>query len=226
MKLLIKISELDNYKSRDKIPLECYVCKKIFYKPKNEILDYLKNPKTFRKLKFCSHFCKGELQYSQVSSICMQCKKSIEIVLSEFKKSKNHFCSQTCAAIYNNAHKTKGTRISKLEKWLQIRLPIIYPNLDIHFNRKDAINSELDIYIPSLKLAFELNGIFHYEPIYGKDKLDKTQLNDQNKFELCIKNNINLCLIDVSSQKYFKEKTSQKYLNIILDIINGVLREN
>ena len=35
---------------------------------------------------------------------------------------------------------------SKLEKWLEEQLIKMYPNLEIHFNRKDAINSELDIY--------------------------------------------------------------------------------
>jgi len=50
---------------------------------------------------------------------------------------------------------------------------MLYPDLVIHFNKKDAINSELDIYIPSLKLAFELNGIFHYEPIFGKENFLK-----------------------------------------------------
>lgn len=86
--------------------------------------------------------------------------------------------------------------------------------------RKDTINGELDIYIPSLKLAFELNGIFHYEPIYNQLQLEKTQNNDQRKFQACLEKGIELCIIDVSKQKYFKESTSQQYLKIITDIIN------
>lgn len=82
----------------------------------------------------------------------------------------------------------------------------------------------LDIYIPSLKLAFELNGIFHYKPIFGNDKLTKTQNNDNKKLQACLEQNIELCVIDVSSQKYFKQNTSQKYLDIIIDIIKQKIR--
>lgn len=99
----------------------------------------------------------------------------------------------------------------------------LYPNLLIYFNKKDAINSELDIYIPSLKLAFELNGIFHYEPIYGFNKLNQIQNNDSRKFQACLEQKIELCLIDSSKQKYFTEKSSQQYLDIITTIINSKL---
>ena len=79
----------------------------------------------------------------------------------------------SCAATYNNKNKTHGTRRSKLECFIEKKLSELYPDLTIHYNQKDTINSELDIYIPSFKLAFELNGIFHYEPIYGEEKLNQ-----------------------------------------------------
>jgi len=141
-------------------------------------------------------------------------------LLSQIKKSKLNFCCQSCAATYNNTHKTKGTRISKLEVWLSKQLQQLYPNLEFQFNQKEAINSELDIYIPSLRLAFELNGIFHYEPIYGSEKLSSTQNNDNRKYQACIEQGIELCIIDTSHQTYFKEQTSLKFLNIIQNIIN------
>jgi hypothetical protein len=87
----------------------------------------------------------------------------------------------------------------------------LYPNLEIKYNSKEEIHSELDIYIPKYKLAFELNGIFHYEPIFGGQKLEQTQNNDKNKFQLCQENKISLCVIDTSSLKYFKEQNAEKY---------------
>ena len=152
---------------------------------------------------------------------CDYCGKSIEKLPSEIKHSKNHFCGQSCSAIFNNTNKSFGIRRSKLEIYLEECLRSLYPKLEIHFNRKDTINSELDIYVPSLKLAFELNGIFHYEPIFGEEKLKNIKNNDNRKFQACLEKQIELCIIDVSRQKYFKKKQSEEYLNIIISLINA-----
>ena len=72
-----------------------------------------------------------------------------------------------------------------------------------------------------MNLAFELNGIYHYEPIHGNDKLLKIQNNDNRKFQACLEQGIELCIIDSSQQKYFKKQSSEKYLNIISTIINN-----
>ena len=102
------------------------------------------------------------------------------------------------------------------------RLELIgkYPNLHIDYNKTNAINAELDIYIPSLNLAFELNGIFHYEPIFGDKKLQQTKTNDQRKFQACLEKGIELCIIDTHNAKYFKKERDQKFLDIITNIID------
>jgi len=166
---------------------------------------------------------------------CKLCNKAINYEKGSLKKRdrnrknkkyNNVFCSSSCAASFNNKNKTKGSRRSKLEKWLEEELSILYANLEIHYNRKDAINSELDIYIPSLKLAFELNGIFHYEPIYGKEKLKQIINNDSRKFQACLERGIELCIIDASKLVYFKQNNVIPYLRIIRDIINKKLSRN
>jgi len=96
----------------------------------------------------------------------------------------HHFCSSSCTAQYNaEGIKLGAAERSKLEKWIEPQLQDFYPELEFHFNRNDTINSELDIYIPSLKLAFELNGVFHYEPIFGAELLNKISNNDKRKFQ-------------------------------------------
>lgn len=168
---------------------------------------------------FCSQKCLGKyrltINYKDIN--CTHCNIQLRKRISTITN--NNFCSQSCAGTYTNLHKTAGTKVSKLEKWMQSQLIKKYPNLDFIFNGKDIINSELDIYIPSLKLAFELNGIFHYEPIYGERKLNQIKNNDNRKFQACAENGISLCIIDTSGQKYFKIDSSMKYLKIIVDII-------
>lgn len=170
----------------------------------------------------CSKECRFNLRtYAPKQEVeCMQCGEKFFKTNTQIKKSPNHFCCQSCAATYNNTHKTKGNRRSKLEVWLEEQLTIHHPNLEILYSDKTIINSELDIYIPSLKLAFELNGIFHYEAIFGEDKLNQIQNNDGRKFQACLEHDIELCIIDVSGQKYFKESTSKKYLDIINQVIS------
>lgn len=175
-------------------------------------------------LRFCSKSCHYKYKKNPIKVKCTNCNKEFEKTKAEIGI--NNFCCRSCSAIYRNAHKTSGFRRSKLEVWLESQLKTIYPNLNILFNNRTTINSELDIYIPSLKLAFELNGIFHYEPIYGQNKLDQTQNNDNRKFQACAENNISLCIIDTSKQKYFKESTSKQFLDIIISIINQAETED
>ncbi len=211
--------EFINAKSTDRLSHKCCNCGKIFTKRKKDIKECLINRKK-QSGKYCSAKCASTNKIVPKELVnCKNCDVSFEKHVHNIKRTVNHFCSSSCAAKYNNTHKTKGTRVSKLEKWLSEQLSILYPNIEILYNRKEAINSELDIYIPSLKLAFELNGIFHYEPIYGFNTLNKIKNNDNRKFQACLENNIELVIIDTSSQKYFKENTSLKYLEIITSII-------
>ena len=177
---------------------------------------------------FCSRTCFNQFRTKTRTKQfpCSQCNKIVTRSISQIKYSKsgNNFCSKSCAGTYNSLHKTKGCRRSKLEIWLESKLLSMFPSLDILYNNKEAISSELDIFIPSLSLAFELNGIFHYEPIFGDTKLKKICNNDKRKIIACYEKNIELCVIDVSSLKYFKENNAQQYLNIITNIINQRLR--
>ncbi len=172
---------------------------------------------------FCCYDCFKQYEMKKAKSSIVQCRncgKGFRKLLSEQLRSQNHFCSKSCSTTYNNTHKKLGTKVSKLEMFLQEELQEIY-NYNFHFNRKDTINSELDIYIPELNLAFELNGIFHYEPIHGIEKLNQIQNNDDRKFQACIENNIELCIIDTSWIKYNKVENFNKVLDIIKQIISN-----
>lgn len=203
------------------IQLQCDFCSKTFNRRPSDIAQHKKRG---RIGKFCSYQCSlkdRKNKSKNIECVCKNCQIKFKKHLSAIIRTKNNnFCSKSCAVTYNNTHKTTGYRRSKLEIYIEQQLTQLYPDLNILFNNKTTINSELDIYIPSLNLAFELNGIFHYEPIYGEEKLSQIQNNDQRKFQACLEKQIELCIIDISKQKYFKEKTSKKYLDIICNIIN------
>lgn len=209
--------EFDSAKNTTIIKLKCSFCESIYYKSKKKII----NNYTMRNRlpKFCSNICSGKNRTETKTQLveCTNCANKFTRGNSIIKS--NNFCSKSCSATFNNKNKTHGTRRSKLEVYLENRLQELYPDIDFIFNSKEAINSELDIYIPSLKLAFELNGIFHYEPIFGNNKLNQIQNNDSNKFQKCQEKGISLCIIDTSSQKRFTEQSSQKFLDIIIKIM-------
>lgn len=187
--------------------LKCESCGK-------ESLVKLSDPR-----RFCSNSCSNSVRKQQVVSTCKNCGS-----LFTRQKSKSHkFCSRKCNCKYHNNHKDWASNRSKLELWIESELLSEYPDLEIHFNRRDTINGELDIYIPSLKLAFELNGIFHYEPIFGENTLSRTMNNDNRKFQACLERGIELCVIDTHHAKYHKKERDKKFFNIIEMIIKKKL---
>lgn len=237
------IKKVDEYEKTFSIPLInimetyiCRICNKQFDNEKSlsshvhHHKDGYFNPGVER-LK--NHSKTLQEEYEKNPLKCTQCnsqisyKKAIEkrsTIKRPNSKSTNVFCNRSCAATYNNTHKTHGCSRSKLEFYLEENLIKTYPMLEFHFNKVDTINSELDIYIPILKLAVELNGIYHYEPIYGIDKLKKIQNNDNRKFQACLEKGIELCIIDSSKLSYFKESNAKPYLEIVKTIIEQKIK--
>lgn len=220
--ILLHPELLHPFKYTDKVQLICEFCLSTFTRVRGNLHRDIKHG---TKNVYCSKKCMGlkdrELGNTQVS--CKNCNKIFLKHNNQIKRSLNHFCSSSCSGTFTNANKIKGTRVSKLEIFICEKLTTLFPLLEIHYNRKDTINSELDIYIPSFKLAIELNGIFHYEPIYGADQLSKIQNNDNRKIQACIERGIEFCIIDVSKIKYFKESTSLPILEIIENLIKNKL---
>lgn len=213
----------DTLKGSDLVLLTCSICSTEYQKTKKNVLQH--NKRQANANLFCSSKCLGVFKTTKntVNTMCITCKEKITKKKNQFEKSSNHFCSRSCSTIFNNKNKSYGTRRSKLEEYLEKCLKETFPNLMIVYSGKEVIGSELDIYVPSLKLAFEIQGIFHYEPIFGQEKLDQIQKNDKDKIDKCSKLNIELIHINCSKQKQFSEKSSQEYLTIIVNKIKSLL---
>jgi len=151
---------------------------------------------------------------------CSECGKEFSKQPSQMRSSKNNnFCTRHCAVSFNNKHREVSQKRSKIEKWLESRIKNDFPGLVVEYNKNTTIGSELDIYIPSIKLAFEINGPQHYRPIFGEEIFQNTVRNDLLKKEACLKNKITLIEIDVSDLKSMK---SFKLIETVELVLNGI----
>ena len=219
--------EFNNAKSRDKLPIQCLSCGKTFYVVKSYIQAQLKRRPTVNR--YCSLTCYGAPHKLPPYELkCTNCGTPISIEQRLFKKSKtgNFFCSKSCSLYYNNTNKTTGYNRSKLELFLEEELSKMFPELDIIYNdRKVCGGLELDIYIPSLNIAFELNGPVHYQPVFGKTegkkikKFETVKNHDLQKQIICQEKGIGLYIVDVSKHRYKTKEGNAYYLELVKDCI-------
>lgn len=208
--------------------LSCQVCQKEIIKKRR----YIQKNRKRSNYVTCSGSCARLLSPTGRNFVireCASCSKQVRRSLTALNKSKskNVFCGSSCSSHFNNLRRPVGLRRSALEIWLEKKLSERYPDLIIHYNRKDAIGSELDIYIPKFKTAFELNGFFHYFRIkknnYGSIILKRTKANDALKVRACHKARIKLNVINTSRMKHFTFSKSTKILLKITRIIDRLI---
>ena len=210
------------------IKLVCGYCGKSFYRKKAEHVNHIINHDREQikdpYITYCSKKCVYNSRTLRVMCKCGTCGVSVERTQKEILKSKSgkSFCSRSCSAIYNNKHKNIGTRRSKLEILIEDHIRNKYPTLSLLCNDLTTIYKELDIYFPTLRLAIEINGIFHYKPIYGEEKLARIQSNDLDKIEACMDANIELLIIP-SLDSNMNKRVAKKYINKIDDILRDRL---
>lgn len=167
--------------------------------------------------------------------VCEECGRIFFATKSQIKEAlKNNprrtaqYCSRRCITKHKNRTMIQGKNRSHLEEFISENLPSRYPQLEILFNRWDIIGGdELDIYIPSLKLAIELNGRFHYENVLsnaeGKLRLERAIRTDLRKRKKCRERGITLYEIDTRSMSTYSHKKALYFLNMVSDLIDKKL---
>jgi hypothetical protein len=196
---------------------KCEYCNTIFLIDERFIKYSIKVNQIKRRC-FCSKKCSDQYHTTSPTVECANCKILFKKQMNQIKKCKNNFCCQSCAAIYNNKHKTTGTRRSKLECFVEKMLKEKYTNIVFRSNFIQKSGYELDFYFPDLKIAIEINGIFHYKPIYGLDKLNRIKKNDRQKKKLCKQDNIKLYILKDNLKKFsleYANKFSKRVTKII-----------
>lgn len=145
---------------------------------------------------------------------CEECKIEILKQKSKITKNKYNFCSKSCSAKFQNKNKTLGKlNKSKAEGYLSNLIRNDFENLSVKENVRDILPSslEIDIYIPQIHFAIEINGPLHFLPIYGIEKLSKIQNKDAQKKREAAEAKCKLLIINISRIKYWKE--TKEYLD-------------
>lgn len=220
--ILISKEKFNSLRNNDYVLMRCKSCNNEFNQLKQSTINGLR--KNSLNGGYCSAFCTNQCKVNKITLQCTECGKDIIRCLSRRNNCKNSFCSKSCTATYRNKNKDFGQIRSKMEFFIEQKIKETYPNLTLICNDRKLLNGlELDFLFPSLKLAFELNGITHYEPIYGIDRLTRSKDSDNRKMTLCHENGIELAIIDISSIKYFKEKSGLKIFEEFKKILSPLV---
>jgi hypothetical protein len=212
---------------KNRLIIKCKQCNKEFEVNKG-VFRYKK--KCGIKNLFCSNICQSKYQETGVNDlldcVCSYCNTPIKRQRRLLELTNTHFCNRHCQGNYYSKYLGRDNR-SLLEKKIESYLIDDYPKLDIIFgDRQQCYTLELDIYIPELNLAFEINGPIHYKPIYGNNALDKIQKNDAKKIKICKTKGIKLIIID-DVLDYYNDNSEYIYSNKIKPIIdNQILKSN
>merc|ERR1711963_222383 len=100
-----------------------------------------------------------------------------------------------------NWSRTKAARRDKrsVQRWMFLKIQELFPGRELiedffcaELARDSGQVAQFDVYIPSLRAAFEFHGIHHYQDLPAFGQVDMYQGRDQEKEALCSEHEIAL----------------------------------
>lgn len=105
---------------------------------------------------------------------------------------------------------------SKFENYVVDNL--MNDGFSVETHKEDFINQEnvhIDIYLPEMSLAIEIDGPAHFLPIWGQDKLDKHIAKDKKKNDLLIYKGLTVLRVKCLARNISKIKMENAYREIV-----------
>ncbi len=198
---------------RKMVVVNCDYCKNDF---ELMIGKYNTSKKLGLKAFYCNRECHANSLKNKIKLKCENCNLEFERIPSQINN--HNYCSRKCKDLANFI-----VNRSQLEIYLENKVKEYFPYVNmLCSDRIECRNLELDFYFPDLKLAIEINGIFHYEPKFGEERLNIIQHNDKGKKFICYKKGIELHIIksiENYAQKGIKERDWKIFKNILMSKI-------
>lgn len=122
-------------KSRDFLEAICPECNLSFLLTKHQLQT--KWRRNIEKLIYCSHNCSSLSKKASIETYCTNCNTIIYKNQSEFKKSENHFCTNSCSTSFNNQKRTVESNITRgnnIHKSLTKKYKRVYVDFKYIFN--------------------------------------------------------------------------------------------
>lgn len=121
----------------------------------------------------------------------------------------------------NSAVREAGKTGSKLEKFLLKKL--LSEGYSVEFHKEQSILNtklQIDLFLPTLNVAIEVDGPSHFEPVWGDDTLTRNKKYDDKKTGLIIGKG--LFLVRIKQSKDFSSSRGLIIFNQLVDVLNNI----
>ena len=119
----------------------------------------------------------------------------------------------------NTAARESSKTGSKLEKFILNQL--LKDGYRVEFHKEQMLSNtklQIDLFLPTMNLAIEIDGPSHFSPIWGSDALIKNQKYDEKKNGLLIGKG--LSLIRIKQTKDFSKTRANLLYSRLVDLLN------
>jgi len=124
----------------------------------------------------------------------------------------------------NEAVRESSKRGSKLEKYLMKQL--LADGYRVDFHKEQTLSNtklQIDLFLPQLNVAIEVDGPSHFRPVWGEDNLNKNKKYDNKKNGLILGKG--LYLIRIEQHKDFSKTRGNIVYKKLLNILQNLSKQ-